>query len=715
MSHIPVEELTDECSRIRRQFKVAGGENKLLERALELALSIGDTEPTVPCSVDVALVLLDLGVDHKTLIAALLSDPRLREVWCEERISTTFSGEIARLVKSVQWLNTFKECDQEQVQTAQQAECLRRMLLAVVKDIRAFLVKLAYRVEHLRILHKQRYATRRCIARETLDIYAPLASRLGVAQLKWKLEDLAFRYVDPQTYKNLAMALEESRAARESYIESFIATLSGALRKEGVHAEIYGRPKHIYSIWRKMQNKDCRFEDLYDLHAVRIIVNKVADCYAVLGVVHTLWHHIPHQFDDYVANPKENGYQSLHSAVVGPERKVVEIQIRTQEMHELAERGVAAHWLYKEGSDQNAVLQRNIASLQRLLEADYNDAELLDDFSHELFQDRVFVLTPTGEIKDLPRGVTPLDFAYSIHTEVGHRCRGAKVNGRIVTLNTVLNTGDQVEILTAKQGQPSRDWANPHLGYLYTSRARAKVRHWFKQLDRDKHIQEGRVIVERELKRLGVTGTDLETIPAHFNLHSVDEFMVAVGRGEVSPGQIAGIFRVPDLAESRLPTVEKRQGHKPAAPSDSIMIRGVGKLLTQIANCCKPVPGVPIIGYITRGKGVSIHGRDCPNVLNLAEGRCERLIEVDWGRGKELYPVDVRVEAYDRPGLLRDIAAVLGSEKVNLLRANTQTDQGDQSVTMDLVLEIEDAKQLSRVLAKFVQVHNVVEARRFMS
>ncbi len=715
MSQIPVEELTDEHLHLKHQFNVAGQEKKLLEHALELALSVVNVEPTVPHSVDVALVLQDLGVDNKTLIAALLSDPRLRESWPEERIRTTFSEEIARLVESVHWLNTFKEGDQEQIQTAQQAECLRRMLLAVVKDIRAILVKLAYRVEHLRSLPKQRYTTRRCIARETLDIYAPLANRLGIAQLKWKLEDLAFRYVDPQAYKKLAMALEESRTVRESYIESFIFTLSRSLQKESIDAEIYGRPKHIYSIWRKMQKKDCSFEELYDLRAVRIVVDKVADCYAVLGAVHTLWHHVPHQFDDYIANPKENGYQSLHSAVIGPENKVVEIQIRTRAMHELAERGVAAHWLYKEGGDQDAMLQRSIASLRGLLEADYSDAELLNDFSHELFQDRVFVLTPTGEIKDLPRGVTPLDFAYSVHTEVGHRCRGAKVNGRIVTLNYVLNTGDQVEILTAKQGQPSRDWVNPHLGYLYTSRARAKVRHWFKQLDRDKHIQEGRVILERELRRLGVASTDLETLPAHFNFHSLDELMAALGRGEISPGQIAGVFQVQDFSVPILPTVEKRQAPKPAVPSDSITIRGVGKLLTQIANCCKPVPGVPIIGYITRGQGVSIHCKDCPNVLYLSESRRERLIEVEWGRGKELYPVDVRVEAYDRQGLLRDIAAVLSSEKVNLLRADTQTDQGDQSVKMDIVLEIEDAKQLSRLLAKLVQVPNVVEARRLVS
>jgi GTP pyrophosphokinase len=712
MSQLLTKELTEKQLKQKQRLISQGETSPLLERALELAFSVGDTGSHFPHGVDVAQNLRDLGADEVALIAALLSDPRLGNRLSEAEIQTFFGVEITRLIERVHWLNTFSACEQEKAQTAQQAESLRRMLLAVVKDVRALLVKLAYRVEQLRSLQKHTYEIRRCLARETLDIYAPLANRLGIAQLKWKLEDLAFRYLDPQVYKSLALALEESRAARESYIERFIFNLNSALQQEGIFAEVYGRPKHIYSIWRKMQQKDCKFEELYDLRAVRVTVSKVADCYAVLGAVHALWHPIPQQFDDYIANPKENGYQSLHSAVIGPENKIVEIQIRTREMHELAERGVAAHWSYKEGGVQDAVLQRSIASLRGLLEADYNDAELLNDFTHEPFHDRVFVLTPSGEIKDLPRGVTPLDFAYAIHTEVGHRCRGAKVNGRIVTLSTELKTGDQVEILTAKEGRPSRDWANPQLGYLATSSARAKVRHWFKLLDRDKHIQEGRAIVERELRRLGMAGTDLETIPVQFNLHSVEDLLAAVGRGEINPGQIAAVLQVPELSVSKLPTVDKRRAPKRAIEASEIRIRGVGNLLTQIANCCKPMPGVDIIGYITRGKGVTIHCRDCPNVLNLAEEQSERLIEVEWGRETALYPVDVHVEAYDRQGLLRDIAGVLSKEKVNLLRANTHADQTNQIVIMKLLLEIENTTQLSRLLAKLSQVPNIVEIRR---
>lgn len=712
MSQLSVKELTEKQLKQKRRFVSRGETSPLLQRALELTFSVGEAGSHFPHGVDVALNLRDLDVDELTLIAALLSDPRLSNTLSTDEIRTFFGEEITRLIERVHWLNTFNACEQEQVQTAQQAESLRRMLLAVVKDVRALLVKLAYRVEQLRRLQKLAYATRRCIARETLDIYAPLANRLGIAQLKWKLEDLAFRYLEPQVYKSLALALEESRAARESYIERFIFALNTAFQRESIVAEIYGRPKHLYSIWRKMQQKNCKFQELYDLRAVRVTVAKVADCYAVLGAVHALWHPIPQQFDDYIANPKDNGYQSLHTAVIGPDNKIVEVQIRTREMHELAERGVAAHWSYKEGGNQDAVLQRSIASLRRLLEADYNDAELLNDFTHEPFQDRVFVLTPTGEIKDLPRGVTPLDFAYAIHTEVGHRCRGAKVNGRIATLNTELKTGDQVEILTAKEGHPSRDWANPQLGYLATSSARAKVRHWFKQLDRNKHIQEGRSVVERELRRLGIAGTDLETIPVQFNLRTVEDLLAAVGRGEINPGQITGVLQIPELSAPKLPLVDKRRDTKRTIDASGIRIRGVGNLLTQIANCCKPMPGIAIIGYITRGKGVTIHCRDCPNILNLAQEQSERLIEVEWGGGTTLYPVDVHVEAYDRQGLLRDIAGVLSKEKVNLLRANTHTDQMNQTVIMKLLLEIENTTQLSRLLAKLSQVPNIVEIRR---
>ncbi len=680
--------------------------------AFDVASDTLDDERPVPRSLDVAMTLRHLGVDRSTLTATLLSDPRLRESLKEQQIAQAFGRDIAELVSSAHWLNTFKECEYEKVQTAEQSERLRRMLLAMVKDIRAMLINLAYRVQRLRGLPRENYDTRRCIARETLDVYAPLANRLGVAQLKWELEDLAFRYLEPQAYKRIANGLEETRAARETYIQDFVNTLSNALKCEHVVGQIKGRPKHIYSIWRKMQQKDRSFAELYDLRAVRVIVDKVSQCYAALGVVHSLWQHVPREFDDYIANPKDNGYRSLHTAVLGPQGKIVEVQIRTGEMHEFAEKGVAAHWVYKEGRDQDEVMQRSIDSLRQLLETGEGDSELISSFRSELFQDRVFVLTPSGDIMDLPRGATPLDFAYSIHTEVGNRCRGAKINGRIVPLTHQLNSGEQVEILTAKQGQPSRDWLNPHLGYLRTSRARSKVRHWFKQLDRERNVQDGRVILERELQRLGVKDANLEQLAEHFTHDGVDNLMASIGRGEISSVQIANALQVPGFHEAKLPTGDGQRQRKTRHPPEEISIQGVGNLLTQLGRCCKPMPGDPVIGYITQGKGVTVHRRDCRNILNLSDNLQDRLIEVDWGGRGPVYPVDVHVDAFDRQGLLRDITAVLSNDKVNLLRANTWTNKRDQSVTMELTLEITNAAQLSRLLDMILQVPNVIEARR---
>ena len=709
----PDHTLSETTADMTARLRLVGDDepNTLLARALDYAVNLPDADTVHPRSVDVAEILQRLGVDETMLIATLLSDSRLRDSLPADEVQTVFGDDIAELVSNVQWLDTFKECEHEQVQSSAQAERLRRMLLAMVKDIRALLIKLAYRVQRLRILSLESYDRRRCIARETLDIYAPLANRLGVAQLRWEMEDLAFRYLEPQVYKRLVTALEESRAARESYIGRVVEALDKALAKEGIKVEISGRPKHIYSVWRKTQRKGQAVEELYDLRAIRVIAEKVSDCYAALGVVHSLWQHIPKEFDDYIANPKDNGYRSLHTAVVGPGGRVIEVQIRTREMHEFAERGVAAHWLYKEGGNQDPVMQRSIASLQQMLETDQGDLSSLDSFHTELFKDRVFILTPKGDVQDLPRGATPLDFAYSIHTQVGHRCRGAKVNGRIVPLTYTLQSGERVEILTAKQRRPSRDWLNPHLGYLHTSRARAKVRHWFKEQDREHNIHEGRITVERELHRLGVDECELQHLVSHFNLCSVDDLYAEVGRGEISAAQIASVFRVSDFPEQRLKGGPPRES-KAAPEANGVVIQGVGNLLTQIARCCKPMPGDSVLGYITRGKGVTVHRKDCRNVLRLSPDSQSRMIEVSWGSSREVYPVDVRIAAYDRQGLLRDITTILGNEKVNLLRANTLTNKADQTVTMELTLEIADTGQLSKLLNKFLQVPNVLEARR---
>ncbi|WP_455385459.1 GTP diphosphokinase [Acidihalobacter prosperus] len=660
----------------------------------------------------VALLLQEIGSDPDTLLAAVLADARLRDKRPLVEIEAHFGPTIAGLVERINWLNTFRECQEEFARAPEQAEHVRRMLLAMAEDVRAVLVQLAYRVERLRKLGAESYDKRRCFARETLEIYAPLANRLGIGQLKWALEDLSFRYLEPQEYKRLAKSLEERREERERYVQAFVEELRSALESEGLAAEVYGRPKHIYSIMKKMRRKHLALEDLYDLRAVRVLVDKVSTCYAVLGVVHALWPHIPKEFDDYIANPKENGYQSLHTAVIGPGGKAVEVQIRTRDMHAFAEQGVAAHWRYKEGGRQDQTLERVIHSLRQLLDHRDDDEELLEGFHTELFGDRVFVFTPRGDVLDLPRGSTPLDFAYMVHTEVGHRCRGAKVNGRIVPLTYELKSGEQVEVLTAKEGSPSRDWMNPNTGYLHTSSARAKVRHWFTQQDRDRNLAEGRTILEREAHRLGVDAPDMDALARRFHAQTHEELLLSIGRGDVRPGQLAAALQPPQQEISELPISAPRKPAAGKSGHDSVRVQGVGNLLVQFANCCKPVSGDPIVGYITKGEGVTVHRSDCPNILNMPDEQRRRLVEVDWGERPQSYPVDVHIEAFDRQGLLRDITNTLTNEKINVLAVNTRTNRDDQSVNMDLEIEIVDLTQLGRVLDRLGQLPNVLSAER---
>ena len=689
-----------------------------LREALKMAVVYRGDDPLRPSALDVAEILRLLGVDRDTLIATLLLDAFMDRRLPEAAMRERFGEAVAGLVRSVNWMLTFKEEMPHGSATGpEQAERVRRLLLAVVEDVRAVLIKLAYRVQRLRLMSRDPDDLARAYARETLEVFAPLAHRLGIGQLKWEMEDLSFRILEPDEYRRVAKLLEESRTERETFIRDFMERLEKALRDEGVEGKVLGRPKHIYSIWRKMRRKQLDFDELYDLRAVRVTVDRVSTCYTVLGVVHGLWPHIPQEFDDYIANPKDNGYQSLHTAVIGPKAKVVEVQIRTREMDDFAELGVAAHWRYKEGGREDQAMGRAIGSLRRLLENREDDEALIDSFRSELFQDRVFVLTPRGDVVDLPRGATPLDFAYAIHTEVGHRCRGAKVDGRIVPLTYTLRSGQRVEVLTTRQGGPSRDWFNPSMGYLRTSRARAKARSWFKLQDHDRNVSEGRSILDRECQRMGVTNPDMEALARRFHLPNREEFLVALGAGDISPAQLATALQpVAPPVESLVSSRRRKRGPKPAgADRSEIHIRGVGNLLTQIARCCRPVPGDPIIGFITRGKGVSIHRRDCVNVLRMPAEKRVRLVEVSWGAEPRAYPVDVRIEAFDRQGLLRDITGVMANDHINVLSATTRTDRSDQSVTMELTLEVEDSAQLSGLMDKLGALANVTSVRRVVT
>ena len=599
------------------------------------------------------------------------------------------------------------------------ADRLRRLLLAVVDDVRVIIMQIALTLHRLRNARARPAAERERLAREALEIYAPLASRLGIWQYKWEIEDLAFRESDPTTYKAIAGQLNERRVDRERYVENAMRRIEAELRRQVIPAETTGRAKHIYSIWRKMQRKSlgieqAGIEQLFDLRAVRVLVGTVAECYTALGVVHGLWSHIPREFDDYIANPKPNGYQSLHTAVAGPDGRTLEVQIRTREMHDQAELGVAAHWRYKEGEQAPAPgLDARIAWLRQLLEAReeaHESGSLLSSLDTELESGRVYAFTPRGDIVDLPAGSTPLDFAYQIHTQVGHRCRGAKVDGRIVPLTYLVRSGDRIEVLTARHPRPSRDWLNPNLGYLGSPRSRAKVRHWFKHQDRERNVADGQEIWDRELKRLGVEQPPRDAIAERFNASKFDDFLAALGRGDVSVPQLAGALQPWLPAPSRTtPRLAKRRRKS----TGDVRISGVGDLLTQIAQCCKPLPNDPIVGYITRGRGVSIHRADCRNVLNLAGGEQARLIDVAWSGGEEeSYPVDVAVEAYDRKGLLRDVTAVVSNEAVNIVALDSGTDRRSHVVHIHLTVEVRDIEQLSRVLGRLAQLPNVSDCRR---
>ena len=681
-------------------------------------------EPYFQHSLAVANILADLRLDYETIAAAVLHDvPEDTAVTLAE-IKAEFGPKIAELVDGVTKMGHIQEFHGQTEKSKKeraQAESLRKMLLAMIDDIRVVLIKLADRTHNMRTLTALRPDKQQRIAQETLDIFAPLANRLGIWQIKWELEDLSFRYLDPDTYKQIARMVDERRINRERNIAKVIASLKEELTEQGIDAEISGRPKHIYSIWRKMKRKEVDFDQIYDVQGVRVIVNKLADCYAVLGIVHTLWRPIPGEFDDYIAAPKDNLYRSLHTAVVGPDGKTVEVQIRTYEMHHAAELGVAAHWRYKEEARYDEQFDRKIAWLRQLMEwkEDVADAaEFIDQIKAEVSQERVHILTPKGDVIDLPAGATPIDLAYYIHTEVGHRCRGAKVNGRIVPLDYELKNGEQVEILTAKRGGPSLDWANSHLSYLKTSRGRAKVRQWFKRQNLEENIGHGRTTLERELHRLGIPEVNYEKLARRFHFSKVDDFLAAIGRNDVNITRIvSAINEMVQTAEPDQQAAWQLLAPRPSAATtqpNGMKIHGVGNLLTNLAQCCRPVPGDDaIIGYITMGRGVTIHRRDCPNVLRFNENRRERLIEVQWDIiGKETYPVDVLIDSFDRPGLLRDIMAIMANEKINLRSATVDTKQSEHKAVVFATIEIANIDQLSRILARIEQLPNVIGAHR---
>ena len=611
-------------------------------------------------------------------------------------------------------------------QSGGSSEGLRRLLLAIVRDLRVVPILLARQLARMRHAGRLSPEQRRALAQLTRDIHAPLANRLGIWQLKWELEDLAFRDLEPDTYQRIARLLDDKRSGRERYIEQVKQTLEAALAGQDIHAEVAGRPKHIFSIWKKMQKKNIPFGELYDLRAVRVLVDDIPACYAALGTVHALWQPVPGEFDDYIARPKRNDYRSLHTAVIGPEGKALEVQIRTFDMHAQAELGVAAHWRYKEGrgvehrsAAADAALDRKIEWMRRLLdshaERDDGNAGLLGEIDSELVEDRIYVLTPKGEVVDLPHGATPLDFAYHVHTEVGHRCRGAKVDGRIVPLDHKLHSGDRVEIMVAKAGEPRRDWLVASNGFLASTRSREKVRNWFNKLDRARNVQAGRELLEKELKRVGLQQADPSPALQKFNAATLEDLQVQVALGDVGPHQVARALLEHERARSEPPREAVRQPAQPrprATQASAFTVVGVGNLLVQIARCCQPLPGEPIAGYLTRGRGVSVHRMDCATLQRLSATQPQRVLPVEWGRQGGGSEADVLVDAVDRKWLLKDVTNLIAQEDTHVLDIHSEPTRRDGRVRLRLRLRVADYGQLSRLLGKLDGLPGVERACR---
>jgi len=711
--------LTDTESRTRQswieRFWVSDNEKDyyLLGEAIDAIVHAPHTHDSLqPCSLDIAEILRELDVDQTTLLAALLCDQRFNQTLSLEEIQQTYGVPVRRLVENIRNLQRFRDCVETtdtSVSPKQQAEQLRRMLLAMTTDVRAVPIKLAWGLQYLRLLSRHELTDlHRCMARMAMDLYAPLANRMGISQMKWELEDLSFRFLHPETYKEIAKALSFKRIEREQYIINFTAQVKMLLAEKNIKAEVYGRPKHIYSIWKKKERKHLDdIDELYDLRAVRVIVDDLKTCYEVLEIVHDQWRHIPAEYDDYIANKKPNGYQSIHTVVLGPNSRYVEVQIRTREMHHFAEQGVASHWRYKEGGKYDQALEKIISSLRHLLDSEESDAELLEDFHTEVFSDRVFVLTPKGRVIDMPKGSTPVDFAYHIHTSVGHRCRGAKVNGIIVPLTYELKNGEQIEILTGKEERPRQDWLNPESGYVMSGSVRQKVRQWFSQQGHEQNYQDGEKLLEKERHLLNLKTLDYADLAKQFGRPSERDFLIALGKGGISAAQVRN-----KLLVSHAPEFKFRKVKPSDTQGNDIEVRGVQKLFTQLANCCRPVNGDAITGYLSQGRGVIVHRADCPDLANLRREREERIIDVAWGSNAAAYAADITVSTYNKSGVLSEITTLLGRENINIHSLNTHETHDPCYAVMDITLEIKDAEQLGDILEKLAQLSSVRNAQR---
>jgi GTP pyrophosphokinase len=705
--------------------------NQSLLREACLLAQVAGEEQTTPngesClhqGLAMAEMLADLNLDDDTLAAALVYSSVHNAGLSLEDVAEHLGIKVAKLITGAHQMDALHSLHGRLTHRAHltsTVDNLRKMLLAIVDDVRVVFIKLAERLCILRNMLNFKEAEICRIAKETKDIYAPLANRLGIGHIKWQLEDLAFRYLQPEDYHQLSRGLKERRVDRENYVEQLISSLRTELAKSGMTGfEVTGRAKHIYSIYKKMERKRVSLDEIYDAIAFRILVPTLDDCYSALSIVHSLWQHIPKEFDDYIIHPKPNGYRSIHTAVEGPQGKFVEIQIRTFNMHKEAELGVAAHWVYKEGGAQNSYEQK-IAWLRQVMswqeEVVQSEQESQEIFSH-LFEDRIYVFTPNGDVIDLPSGSTPLDFAYLIHSELGHHCRGAKVNGAIVPLTYSLRLGDNVEILTLKQGHPSRDWLNPHLGYLKTARAKAKVLNWFRKQDHDRNLAEGQALLEKELKRMGVRDLSYEALSDSLNYKSKEDMLVAIGRGDLRMHNV--LLAVQTLTHGSVldcqkvaPTLSEAAKAKMHLLPADITIEGVANLLTYLAKCCKPVPGDEIAGYVTLGRGISVHRKDCQNLLDRASLYPDRKIALSWG-SKTLgrYPVDLSILAYERPNLLQDIASLLANDHISILSINVIPNRENQTTICHLTIEVDSLNPLSRLLARFSQLQGVMAVQR---
>jgi GTP pyrophosphokinase len=668
-----------------------------------------------------------LKLDIEPLLAAMLSEMPGHESYDRAAIAERFGPAVAAMVEQVSRIRELSATGSANADE-RTVENLRRMLLGIADDVRAILVVLAKRLQLMRRLKRLPPDIQRRVARETHVVHAPLANRLGVWQMKWELEDLCLRHLEPERYTSLARQLDGKRREREAFIADVIQRLGDSCQRSGIPVELSGRPKHIYSIWKKMQRKRLDFEQVFDVRAVRALVDTVPQCYEVLGIAHSLWRPVPGEFDDYIAHPKPNGYRSLHTAVVGDDGKPLEIQVRTREMHEHAELGVAAHWRYKESSQQDEELERRIEWMRRWLEQQDDEPQAFDivsgDADAEFEAKRIYVLSPQGKVVELPNGATPVDFAYAIHTLVGHRCRGAKVDGHIAPLAQALQSGQKVEILTVKEGGPSRDWLNPHSGYLTTNRARNRVRAWFKQQDYDQHVAIGRASLEREVARLSVPKPDLDRLAVRFNFKTGDDLLAAIGRGDLSAIQIANTQAervrqdAAERADREIPEkLRKRAPSRAAGGAGQVVVDGIGDLMTQMAKCCKPVPYDEIVGYITRGRGVTVHRKDCAVVRKMDANNRARLVDVAWADAQQdsRFLVDIHVLAGDRKGLLRDISSVFANAEIDVLGVNTQSDRRHERASMRFTAEVSDMAQLSRVMDRLAQIPDVIDVRRQVS